>query len=128
NVSGRGVGMDVVRTKIEAIGGAVEVDSVVGRGTTWRLRIPLTLAIMPALTVECSGDLYAIPQVNLLELVALDSQRSESGIEYVHSAPVYRLRGDLLPLVSLAGQLGVEQGTREQEQTSVIAVIQAEHE
>ncbi|WHP19423.1 ATP-binding protein [Cellulomonas sp. ES6] len=93
NVSGRGVGMDVVRTKIESIGGAVDVESVVGRGTTWRLRIPLTLAIMPALTVECSGDLYAIPQVNLLELVALDSQRSESGIEHIHEAPVYRLRG-----------------------------------
>lgn len=128
NVSGRGVGMDVVRTKVEAIGGTVDIDSTLGTGTTWRLRIPLTLAIMPALTVECSGDLYAVPQINLLELVALDGQRSGSGIEYVHSAPVYRLRGDLLPLVSLAGVLGVEQGTREQEQTSVIAVVQADQQ
>src|SRR3954465_803268 len=75
NVSGRGVGMDVVRTNIEAIGGAVEIESVEGRGTTCRLRIPLTLAIVPALTVECSGDRYAIPQVSLLELVALDAGR-----------------------------------------------------
>lgn len=125
NVSGRGVGMDVVRTKIEAIGGAVEVDSVVGRGTTWRLRIPLTLAIMPALTVESAGDLYAIPQVNLLELVALDSQRSESGIEHIHEAPVYRLRGELLPLVSLSSVLEV---AAERPSNAVIAVVQSDQQ
>ncbi|RMI06978.1 chemotaxis protein CheA, partial [Cellulomonas triticagri] len=125
NVSGRGVGMDVVRTKIESIGGAVEVDSTVGRGTTWRLRIPLTLAIMPALTVECAGDLYAIPQVNLLELVALDSQRSESGIEHIHEAPVYRLRGELLPLVSLASVLEID-GPRAD--NAVIAVVQSDQQ
>jgi two-component system chemotaxis sensor kinase CheA len=129
NVSGRGVGMDVVRTKVEAIGGAVEVDSTVGSGTVWRLRIPLTLAIMPALTVECAGDLYAVPQVNLLELVALDAQRSAAGIEYVHSAPVYRLRGELLPLVSLASVLGVDDGSHGRERTStVIAVVQADQQ
>lgn len=125
NVSGRGVGMDVVRTKIESIGGAVEVDSVVGRGTTWRLRIPLTLAIMPALTVESAGDLYAIPQVNLLELVALDSQRSESGIEHIHEAPVYRLRGELLPLVSLSTVLEVP---AERPVNAVIAVVQSDQQ
>jgi two-component system chemotaxis sensor kinase CheA len=125
NVSGRGVGMDVVRTKIESIGGAVDVESTVGRGTTWRLRIPLTLAIMPALTVECSGDLYAIPQVNLLELVALDSQRSESGIEHVHEAAVYRLRGELLPLVSLSSVLEVG---GERPDNAVIAVVQSDHQ
>lgn len=125
NVSGRGVGMDVVRTKIESIGGAVEVDSVVGRGTTWRLRIPLTLAIMPALTVECSGDLYAIPQVNLLELVALDSQRSESGIEHIHEAAVYRLRGELLPLVSMSEVLEVG---GERPENAVIAVVQSDQQ
>ena len=74
NVSGRGVGMDVVKTNIESIGGTIEVESVLGRGTTCRLRIPLTLAIVPALTIECAGDRYAIPQVNLAELVALDSR------------------------------------------------------
>jgi two-component system, chemotaxis family, sensor kinase CheA len=134
NVSGRGVGMDVVRTKIESIGGAVDVDSIVGRGTTWRLRIPLTLAIMPALTVESAGDLYAIPQVNLLELVALDSQRSESGIEHIHEAPVYRLRGELLPLVSLASVLEVPGYEGDvttlaaRSGSSVIAVVQSDHQ
>ena len=98
--------MDVVRTKIEAIGGAVDVDSAVGRGTTWRLRIPLTLAIMPAVTVECDRQTYAIPQVSLLELVALDVEAANGGIEYVRSAPVYRLRGDLLPLVDLREVFG----------------------
>ncbi|MCB2175968.1 MAG: chemotaxis protein CheA [Actinomycetales bacterium] len=106
NVSGRGVGMDVVRTKIEAIGGAVDVESALGRGTTWRLRIPLTLAIMPAVTVECDNQTYAIPQVSLLELVALDVEAATGGIEYVRSAPVYRLRGDLLPLVDLREVFG----------------------
>lgn len=132
NVSGRGVGMDVVRTKIEGIGGNVDVESVVGVGTVWRLRIPLTLAIMPALTVECSGDMYAVPQVNLLELVALDAQgqRAGSGIEYVHAAPVYRLRGELLPLVSLASVLQIDgvEGGAVPDQAAVIAVVQADHQ
>ena len=124
-VSGRGVGMDVVRTKIEAIGGQVDVESTVGRGTTWRLRIPLTLAIMPALTVESAGELYAIPQVSLLELVALDGQKARTAIEYIGSAPVYRLRGDLLPLVALRDVL--ETGdNREPNAPAVIAVLQAD--
>jgi len=125
NVSGRGVGMDVVRTRIEAIGGTVDVESTVGVGTVWRLRIPLTLAIMPSLTVECAGDLYALPQVHVVELVALDTQRPDSGIEYVHAAPVYRLRGELLPLVSLAGVLGVDEPGRDG-RSAVIAVVQSD--
>ena len=108
NVSGRGVGMDVVKTNIESIGGTIEVESSVGRGTTCRLRIPLTLAIVPALTVECAGDRYAVPQVSLLELVALDADRAANAVEDVNGAPVYRLRGSLLPLVRLADVLGVE--------------------
>ncbi|HEX7805047.1 MAG TPA: chemotaxis protein CheW, partial [Cellulomonas sp.] len=132
NVSGRGVGMDVVRTKIEAIGGTVDVETAVGQGTAWRLRIPLTLAIMPALTVECAGDLYAVPQVNLLELVALDAQRTDSAIEYVQAAPVYRLRGELLPLVSLAAVLRVDgpagAGGPARSGNQVIAVVQADQQ
>ncbi|HEY3438698.1 MAG TPA: chemotaxis protein CheA, partial [Actinotalea sp.] len=124
NVSGRGVGMDVVRTKIEAIGGTVDVDSVVGRGTTWRLRIPLTLAIMPAVTVECAQQVYAIPQVSLLELVALDTQSGSGSIEYVGSAAVYRLREDLLPLVDLRSVFGSP--ARDASQRTVIAVLQAD--
>ena len=124
NVSGRGVGMDVVKTNIESIGGTIEVESVAGRGTTCRLRIPLTLAIVPTLTVECAGDRYAIPQVNLLELVALDAERAAAGIEYVGGAPVHRLRGTLLPLVHLADVLGVESDRADGH--VLIAVLQAE--
>lgn len=122
NVSGRGVGMDVVKTKVEAIGGVVDVQSTPGLGTTWRLRIPLTLAIMPALTVECDREIYAVPQVNLLELLAIDD--TQSGIEYVGEAPVYRLRGQLLPLVDLRDVLG--RTPREDLTDAVIAVLQAD--
>lgn len=124
NVSGRGVGMDVVRTNIEGIGGNIEVESVVGRGTTCRLRIPLTLAIVPALTVECAGDRYAIPQVSLLELVALDADRAATAVEDVNGASVYRLRGTLLPLVRLTDVLGVESDRSDGH--VLIAVLQAD--
>jgi two-component system, chemotaxis family, sensor kinase CheA len=100
NVSGRGVGMDVVKTNIERIGGAVDVESTVGEGTTWRLTIPLTLAIIQALTIECGSQRYVIPQVAVHELVYLDGQ-SGRVVEHAMGAPVYRLRGKLLPLVYL---------------------------
>lgn len=105
NVSGRGVGMDVVKTNVEKIGGTVDVQSALGRGTTVRVKIPLTLAIIPALVVTCGGDRYAIPQVSLLELVRLEADEVGKGIELVHGAPVYRLRGRLLPLVYLNREL-----------------------
>jgi len=105
NVSGRGVGMDVVKTNVEKIGGTVDVQSTLGRGTTVRVKIPLTLAIIPALVVTCGGDRYAIPQVSLLELVRLKADQVSKGIELVHGAPVYRLRGRLLPLVYLSREL-----------------------
>ncbi len=108
NVSGRGVGMDVVRTNIEKIGGTVDLSTAVGIGTTVRVRIPLTLAIIPALLVGEGGDYYAIPQLNLLELVRLDPEAAEGGIENVAGARVLRLRGRLLPLVFLHEQLGLE--------------------
>lgn len=125
NVSGRGVGMDVVRSNIESIGGAVEVESEVGRGTTWRLRIPLTLAIMPALTVRSGSEIYAIPQVNLQELVALDTQKTQEAIEHIGSAEVYRLRGALLPLVRLSDVMGQTRGDGD---SAVIAVLQADNQ
>jgi two-component system chemotaxis sensor kinase CheA len=109
--SGRGVGMDVVRTNIEKIGGSVEVDSRPGQGTTVKMKIPLTLAIIPALTVTSGGDRYAIPQVSLLELVRLEGEQAERGIEQIHGAPVYRLRGSLLPIVYLRKQLEIEAET-----------------
>ena len=104
NVSGRGVGMDVVRTNIEKIGGTVDVSSVHGAGTTVRMKIPLTLAIIPALIVTSAGNRYAIPQVSLLELVRLKPEDANK-IEQVHGSAVYRLRGRLLPLVHLDREL-----------------------
>lgn len=105
NISGRGVGMDVVRTNIEKLGGVVDVSSRFGEGTTMRIKIPLTLAIIPALTVTCEGDRYAIPQINLMELVLLEGEQARSSIEHVHGVPVYRLRGNLLPLLYLNQEL-----------------------
>jgi len=107
NVSGRGVGMDVVKTNIEKIGGTVDVQSKAGQGTTVRMKIPLTLAIIPALIVTSAGDRYAIPQVSLLELVRLEGEQARKGIELVNGAPVHRLRGRLLPLVYLNEELDV---------------------
>lgn len=108
NISGRGVGMDVVRTNIERIGGTVDVASVPGEGTAFRMKIPLTLAIIPALLVGCRGTRFAIPQASLLELVHVDRDRAVSSIEHINEAAFYRLRGRLLPLVGLDALLGYE--------------------
>jgi two-component system chemotaxis sensor kinase CheA len=121
NVSGRGVGMDVVKTNIERIGGAVSVDSTPGEGTVWRLTIPLTLAIIQALTVDCGDQRYVVPQVAVLELVFIDGQTTK--IEYASGAPVYRLRGKLLPLVRLDRALGLNVGA---DQSVYIMVLQAD--
>jgi two-component system chemotaxis sensor kinase CheA len=107
-ISGRGVGLDVVKTNIEKIGGKVSIQSHPGLGTTLKIRIPLTLAIMPALVVTAGGDCYAIPQVSVLELVRLEENEMRTRIEKIQNASVYRLRGDLLPLVWLDAELGVE--------------------
>jgi len=128
-VSGRGVGMDVVKTNVEKIGGAVDVLSTPGRGTTVRVKIPLTLAIIPALIVTCGGERFAIPQVSLSELVRLDAEDQGKGIELVHGAPVYRLRGRLLPLVYLDRELGMrrEAGNSASQTAAInIIVLQAE--
>ncbi|MSO23247.1 MAG: chemotaxis protein CheA [Acidobacteria bacterium] len=108
NVSGRGVGMDVVKTNIEKIGGTVDIQSRQGAGTTLKIKIPLTLAIIPALVVTSGAERYAIPQVSLLELLRLEGEQARKGIERIHGAPVYRLRGNLLPLVYLNKELKLE--------------------
>ncbi len=113
NVSGRGVGMDVVKTNIEKIGGTVDLQSKPGQGSTVRMKIPLTLAIIPALIVTTAGDRYAIPQVSLLELVRLEGEQARKGIELVNGAPVHRLRGRLLPLVYLNRELKVDTEAQE---------------
>lgn len=107
NVSGRGVGMDVVKTNIERIGGAIDLQSSVGQGTTLRIKIPLTLAIIPALMVSSGGQRFAIPQVNLIELVRLEGEQARRGVERIQGARFHRLRGQLLPLVVLHEQLGL---------------------
>ena len=101
NVSGRGVGMDVVKTNIEKIGGTIDISTKLGEGTTFKLKVPLTLAIIPALIVTTGGERFAIPQVSLLELVRLEGETIPKSIENVHGAPVCLLRGHLLPLVYL---------------------------
>ncbi|MEQ7847053.1 chemotaxis protein CheA [Nocardioides kribbensis] len=131
NVSGRGVGMDVVRTSIERIGGSVDMLSVVGSGTTCRVRIPLTLAIIPALVIGEADERYAIPQANLVELVRLEGQDLRDNVEVLAGAPVLRLRGRLLPLVSLAETLGrdgagVGAGVRSATDPLTVVVVQSD--
>ncbi len=108
SVSGRGVGMDVVRTHVEQAGGRVEIESYEGTGTTLRMRVPLTLAIVPALVVECNGQSFALPQAALVELVHVPAREAESAVERMGNAELYRLRDRLLPLVRLRKVLEVQ--------------------
>ncbi|MGV8997323.1 MAG: hybrid sensor histidine kinase/response regulator [Parvibaculaceae bacterium] len=107
SVSGRGVGMDVVRTNIEKIGGVIEFVSREGLGSRFIIKIPLTLAIVSALIVECGGERFAMPQSSVIELVRI-SKNSAKGVELINGHPVYRLRDRLLPLVALNEMLGLE--------------------
>jgi len=126
NVSGRGVGMDVVKTNIEKIGGMIDIQSQVGIGTTIKIKIPLTLAIIPALTITNDGNRFAIPQVNLLELLRLDGNQDHNGIEWIQGAPVYRLRGRLLPLVYLSQLLKTGQEPAVSAEAVNIVVLRAD--
>lgn len=126
DVSGRGVGMDVVRTNIEKIGGSVDVQSTRGQGTTLKIKIPLTLAIIPALVVRTGGQRFAIPQVNLLELVRLDGAAAREALEHVYDAPVFRLRGQLLPLLFLRKELALGDAPPSHGSALNIVVLQAD--
>ncbi|MEE8430395.1 MAG: chemotaxis protein CheW [Candidatus Desulfatibia sp.] len=108
DVSGRGVGMDVVKTNLDKLGGVVEIDSELGKGTTIRIKLPLTLAIIPSQIIATGGERYAIPQVNLEELLRIPAGQVKDKVEIVGDAEVVRLRGNLLPLVHLADVIGVE--------------------
>ncbi|KQQ12146.1 ATPase [Methylobacterium sp. Leaf123] len=117
SVSGRGVGMDVVKTNIETIGGVVDIATELGKGTTFTIKIPLTLAIVSALIVKAGAQRYAVPQIAVLELVRVDPKgdnTSANSIERIYGAPVLRLRERLLPIVTLdglmRGQATVEEG------------------
>ncbi len=134
SVSGRGVGMDVVKTNIEKIGGTIDLRSVAGRGSTFTVKIPLTLAIVSALIVEAGGERFAIPQISVVELVrvgraaavgtAYGARAGETTIERINGTPVLRLRDRLLPLVSLTDLLHLgEKGTMEGVPTIVVAQV-----
>ncbi|NBD09530.1 hypothetical protein GTY96_11155 [Corallococcus sp. c25j21] len=125
SLSGRGVGMDVVRTQVERIGGTVEVHSRPGQGTTFTLKIPLTLAIIPALLVTCRGDRYALPQASLREVVWLEPEQARRDVTRIQGACVLRLRGELMPLVVLASELGVGPAMPDLEEGVTVVVLQA---
>jgi two-component system chemotaxis sensor kinase CheA len=126
SVSGRGVGMDVVKTNVERIGGTIEVDSREGAGTTMRVRIPLTLAIVPALVVSVADERYAIPQVHLVELIQVEGDMNSVAITTAAEAVLLRYRGGLLPLIDLARVLEIPNADPELARTRPIAVVQAD--
>jgi two-component system chemotaxis sensor kinase CheA len=107
DISGRGVGMDVVKTNFGRLGGVIDIESTKGRGTVFRVKLPLTLAIIPSLLVSVQDETYAIPQASLVELVRIPAKEVRNRIERIGSALVMRLRGRLLPLVKLSDALGV---------------------
>ena len=125
-VSGRGVGMDVVRANVEKVGGSVEVESRRGEGTTLRLRVPLTLAIVPSLVVRSGGQSFALPQSALVELVDIPRREFAQVVQQVGSAELFRLRERLLPMVWLDRLLGLAPDHPETSQGHYLAVLEAE--
>jgi len=125
HISGRGVGMDVVKFNIESINGVIDIQSKPGLGTTLKIKIPLTLAIIPALMVTSKNNRYAIPQINLLELVRLEGVKVQTEIQLVHGAPIYQLRGHLLPLIFLNQELEVSNGLDTVQNSLNIVVLKA---
>lgn len=125
NLSGRGVGMDVVKTNVEKIGGSLDLSSELGVGTCIKMKIPLTLAIIPALIVKGAENYYSIPQIKLVELIRVDED-SKNKIEELHNTSVYKLRGALLPLLDLCETLNVNKAVKEN-QNKVIAVLSADN-
>ena len=120
NVSGRGVGLDVVRANVESIGGLIEMQSEPSQSTTFRIKIPLTLAIVSVILVRSGGQRFALPQASVVELVRLGRGSNELGIERLHGVPVYRLRGRLLPLVTLSDELGLAKAGADGEESIIV--------
>jgi two-component system chemotaxis sensor kinase CheA len=123
NLSGRGVGMDVVKSSVEKIGGHVDITSHAGEGSSIRLKIPLTLAIIPALLLSCAGQKFAVPQSAITELVQLGASEKVGSLSWIGNYPFYKLRGDLLPLLFLSKQLRVSTHTEVADEDKVIVVI-----
>ena len=126
DVSGRGVGMDVVKTNIERIGGSVAVETEIGAGTTVHVRLPLTLAIIPCLIVHSGENRYAIPQSSICELVRVKRTEAATRIQHMKNAEVLRLRGTLLPLVRLDAVLGLALAGSEKSQSVAQNIVVAE--
>ncbi|MEM4619507.1 MAG: chemotaxis protein CheW, partial [Desulfurococcaceae archaeon] len=116
-VSGRGVGMDVVKTNIEKLGGSIEINTFLGKGTTVRIKIPLTLAIIPALIVTCHGERYAIPQVSLRELVSINVEKD---ILKIGDTEFYRLRGEIIPVLRLSKILNYRDGSSQEKNLVIL--------
>jgi two-component system chemotaxis sensor kinase CheA len=125
NISGRGVGLDVVRANVESMGGSIELQSEFGRSTSFRVKIPLTLAIVSVLLVRADSHRIAIPQASVVELIRLEKIKEGSGIEDLGGVPVFRLRGKLLPLVFLDQELGLDP-TNEVPEGANIVVLQGD--
>jgi two-component system chemotaxis sensor kinase CheA len=125
-VSGRGVGMDVVRANVEKVGGSVEVESRRGEGTTLRLRVPLTLAIVPSLIVRSGGQSFALPQSALVELVDIPQREFARVVQQIGSAELFRLRERLLPMIWLDRLLGLEPDDPDASQGHYLAVLEAD--
>jgi two-component system, chemotaxis family, sensor kinase CheA len=126
-VSGRGVGLDIVRSNIRRINGSIDIETHPGRGTTFRIKLPLTLAIIPALLVTCEGQRFVIPQTSLLELVRFEGTRAATTIERYLEAPVFRLRERLRPIVYLGRELGLTAvDDRRPRPTLTIVVLQVD--
>ena len=125
NISGRGVGLDVVRENIESMGGSIDLQSEPGRSTTFRLKIPLTLAIVSVLLVTADSHQIAIPQASVIELIRIDEKSTGPGIEDLNGVSVFRVRGKLLPLVFLNRELGINHG-RGHGAGAIIVVLQGD--
>ena len=125
NLSGRGVGMDVVKTNVTGAGGRIEIDSPRGKGTSIRLKIPLTLAIMPVLFVRSENERYAIPQNSIIETVRIDLATDATGLEDFYGTPVFRLRGKLVPVMLLNRQLNLSNRFPGPNQAITIVILQS---
>ena len=124
NISGRGVGMDVVKSHIERINGVIDINSEPGVGTQIKIKIPLTLAIIPALIVTCGGQRYAIPQASLVSVIRLQDDKARSGIEILHDVPVHRWRGGLIPLAYLRRELKIDEyGVAECHASEAVSIV-----
>jgi len=123
DVSGRGVGMDVVITNLTKLGGVIDVDSVEGQGTTLKIKLPLTLAIIPSLLLSVANEPFAIPQVNLVELVRLIGEELKDKIETIGDSSVLRIRGKLIPLVDAQKILNITKEKRTLSQLKAINIV-----